>query len=691
MKPPELLHQIERLNDVLAASNDDVALYSALEYVLYLIQRPAGMLLVQTPGANTPSAAYDCNIPEAWRLDPRSGENNLPVAIRQAVHQALHNQEPVFRKNGNGAPGPAAAIPLVYDSQSQGVLLIHGSELSWEEQESLSHLARAIGRAIHTRQLHSHMGEQRSNLKVLQEFTGLLNSNVSPDALQAQILRKLSEVLDAEIGSLLLRDKDNRHMLVKQTPGENMEWVYQVSMNAENGLIAECIRSKQPILVRDTSRDARFDPGLDGIDSRPVHSMLCAPIFSQNEVKGAVVVYNKRSAPFNELDLDLLITFTDLIAYIIYDIDVVRQLRVASAELEVNRWRLLHSRNTLLALFDNIPLSFYIIDSDYNLKAINSARSKRTGLRPNQLVGKRCYQALYGRNEPCPACLVNLTLLRGQITQRLERVWHESNEMQEWEISSYPIRNDAGTVIQVILSEQDITEKHRLENQLIQSEKLAVVGQLAAGVAHEINNPLTAVIANAQIAQRALKNDPRLSEILELIVIAGNRAAQVVRNLLDLARKDHYEFLPLDINQTIEKALALINHELTTQSVELQFTAGQNLPRVKLSAEHIHGVWTNLILNAVDALKNRQKKGIRVQTILKDDTVIVTIADNGIGIAPDKLTHIFDPFYTTKEIGHGTGLGLTLCQRIIQQHGGHIDVVSEIDRGTEFTIHFPLT
>ncbi len=750
MNSNDILNQVERLNDLLAASEHwEVVFNSALEYILYLMKRPSGMLLVQRPGESSPAAVFECNVPEWWReahstvlrqsfdklrmpqdgserigMDPNAEAEQTTAAslIRQVVRQVLKGGEtpggssPWYRSQSGGvaplnaAADLAAAIPLIYDEQTQGVLLIQGEALSPDEKECVTHLGRALGQAIYARHIHDHLRGQQDELKLLKVMTGILNSNSSPDMLQTQIIQKMSAAVNAETGCLMLRDKENRQMIVKQTPGENQDWVYQVSTKAERGIVAECMRSAQPILSPDVQRDVRFDPALDGMEHLQVRSMLCVPILthhgdaaagaggaagaSGSEVRGAVAVYNKRSGTFNPYDVNLVLAFTDLMAYVIYDVDLVRQLHVASAELEVNRWRLVHSRNMLLALFDNIPLSFYIVDKNYNLKAINSARARRTGLQPSQLVGNRCHQALFGRGEPCAECQVSVTLAHGQTTQRVARVWQNTSELQEWEIASYPIWNEAGQVAQVILSEQDVTEKRRLENQLIQSEKLAVVGQLAAGVAHEINNPLTAVIANAQIAQRALKNDPWLSEIVELIVIAGNRAAQVVRNLLDLARKDHYDFLPLDVNETIEKAVALIAHELTSNSIELTFSAARGLPPVKISAEHIYGVWTNLILNAVDALKNRPQKKIHIQTACKseggEETLVVTIADNGVGIAADKLTHIFDPFYTTKEVGHGTGLGLTLCQRIIQQHGGHIDVVSEVNRGTEFRVYFPI-
>ncbi|HJW91690.1 MAG TPA: ATP-binding protein [Anaerolineales bacterium] len=373
------------------------------------------------------------------------------------------------------------------------------------------------------------------------------------------------------------------------------------------------------------------------------------------------------------------------------DQKIVQQLQVANAALEAHRWQLLKSRNTLRALFDNIPLSFYIIGRDYKLVAVNLSRARRTVEMPSALVDKQCYVALFGRNEACPGCRVLETLLSGQRTLRIERDWAAGDEPIEWEIVSYPIFDEKGQVEQAILLEQDMTDKRRLETRLIQSEKLAVVGQLAAGIAHEINNPLTAIIANTQLLRREPGLEKDVQESLELIEVAGARAAQVVRNLLDLARKDQYNFEPANVNQSIDKALALLQHEFLSRSIQLVFDKGEALPEIMISPEHMQGVWVNLLLNAIDVTSNSEPGKIQIVTSQRGNEVLVTIADNGAGIPPEKVTRIFEPFYTTKGPGHGTGLGLTICQRVIKQHGGHIFLASQLGAGTKFTVALPIS
>ncbi|MEN6298313.1 MAG: ATP-binding protein, partial [Anaerolineaceae bacterium] len=282
------------------------------------------------------------------------------------------------------------------------------------------------------------------------------------------------------------------------------------------------------------------------------------------------------------------------------------------------------------------------------------------------------------------------SLFNGNNTTRTKRLWQSEGDPEEWEISTYPIYDDANQVVQAIVLEQDVTEKRRLEAAISQSEKLAAVGQLAAGLAHEINNPLTAIIANTQLLQRDIDPQDDKRELVDLIAKAGYRAAQVVRNLLDLARKEQYVFEPTDVNKTIRNALALLNHEFMARSINLVFEPDENLPTITGSPDHLQGVWLNLLTNAMDALDNNANE-IHVSSTFNGNEIRVIVSDNGKGIPPDRLNRIFEPFFTTKAPGRGTGLGLSLCHRVIKQHGGHILVDSQINVGTKFTVILPVS
>jgi two-component system NtrC family sensor kinase len=306
------------------------------------------------------------------------------------------------------------------------------------------------------------------------------------------------------------------------------------------------------------------------------------------------------------------------------------------------------------------------------------------------LVGKKCYEQLYNRSDPCPACRVMETITSANITSRFSREWLDPDKFIEWEITTFPIQEKNNLPHQVIIFEEDVTEKRNLEANLIQSEKLAAVGQLAAGVAHEINNPLAAIIANAQILLREMRNgDPDTLDAIRLIETAGIRASQVVSNLLSIARKEKkYEFELLSLNETITGALSLVHHEVVNHSIEILTDLQEEMPEIVASKNHIQGVWINMIVNSIDAI-DKENGRITISSRYVDHEFRIVITDNGKGIPEDQLTRIFEPFYTTKVAGKGTGLGLSVCLRVIKEHQGSIQVESQAGKGSRFTIILP--
>lgn len=495
-----------------------------------------------------------------------------------------------------------------------------------------------------------------------------------------------------------------KDMLFKSTAGKELAWDYRVLLEGTHGLVDNCMRSHQPLLINDVNTWPDINPAMDAPpqgenDYRDVHSMLCVPLLAKGTLLGALQVVNKEKGDFTEIDLSLLLLEASSLASTIYNSRLIQQLQIANAELEANRWKLLSSQNTLRALFDTIPAGIYIINLKYQLVAVNMARAQKSGLQKSEdippLIGRICYEALVGRDSPCPGCKVLETLYAGRNTTRTERRWENEEEPTEWEISSYPITDEENQTVQAILLEQNVTEKRRLEATLAQSEKLAAVGQLAAGVAHEINNPLTAIIANAQLLQReisgqsSLQGKEDIDESLDLILRAGARAIQVVRNLLNFARKEKYELKLVDVNDNIREALGLLNHEIMQRSIQLFFEPAKGLPTISASANHLQGVWLNLMINAMDSLENGQGT-IRIHTMQNGNNILVKVTDTGKGIPAERMSRIFEPFYTTKAPNRGTGLGLSVCHRIVKQHGGHILVDSHVDVGTEFTVVLPI-
>jgi PAS domain S-box-containing protein len=236
---------------------------------------------------------------------------------------------------------------------------------------------------------------------------------------------------------------------------------------------------------------------------------------------------------------------------------------------------------------------------------------------------------------------------------------------------------------------------------LVQSEKLAAVGELVAGVTHELNNPLTAVLLYAQLIQQQ-DIPPEMMRLAEKIASEATRAASIVRGLLDFTRQRPIERKPVQINSIIEKCLDLVAYELRANSIQWDAVLSPNLPLILVDPHQFQQVFINIFNNAWQAMKSSQKQGLlRVTTGIGPSTffagraeepkmIRITIQDDGPGIPPDMLSRIFDPFFTTKSDGEGTGLGLSICHGIIAEHGGHIWAESEFGQGATFFIELPI-
>lgn len=236
---------------------------------------------------------------------------------------------------------------------------------------------------------------------------------------------------------------------------------------------------------------------------------------------------------------------------------------------------------------------------------------------------------------------------------------------------------------------QQRTKELRLaENQLFQSEKLASLGKLAAGVAHEINSPLTGVLTYSSLLLKERKDQDPEKEDLEVIVNETNRCKRIVKGLLDFARQTEPDKAPSDINEVIEKSIDLISHQASIQSIRIEKKIKPDIPRIMIDKGQIQQVFINILLNAIEAMP--QGGTLTVSSAIQDQMLTIGFADTGAGIPEENLRKIFDPFFTTKKQGRGTGLGLSVSYGIIERHHGKLEVKSKVGKGTTFTIRLPI-
>ncbi len=343
------------------------------------------------------------------------------------------------------------------------------------------------------------------------------------------------------------------------------------------------------------------------------------------------------------------------------------------------------SKRNLEAIFDGIRDQLSIQAPDYRILRVNRAVAEKYETTFEKLINRKCYEAYFKRPEPCEGCPVSVSIETKQPASSIMKLSEGHATLQ---IFSYPIVDEKGKLLSVIEYVKDITEEHRLQEQLIQSEKLAGIGVLASGVAHEINNPLSGIIGMAEIAleeEDLSKKESYLMDILQ----CGHRINEIVKGLRSYSRAaKKEEFGQVDLSGVLEESLKMVQLAVKTSSVEVvkEFRSSE---KIQANLGEIQQVFTNLITNAFQAMDGKGGRLV-LSTRSIEDFVEVKVSDDGMGIPKKYLNQIFDAFFTTKNPGEGTGLGLNIVYRIVSKYQGTIDVDSKEQMGTTFTIKFPI-
>lgn len=337
--------------------------------------------------------------------------------------------------------------------------------------------------------------------------------------------------------------------------------------------------------------------------------------------------------------------------------------------------------------FDAITDPVSIIATDYSIERANIAMAKVTGRDIRQIIGKKCYDVFAGRHSPCPGCPAK------QAWKSHEPVLNHLEApicKHHYEVHAFPYAPKVGDEHSLVMHYRDISESERLQEELIQQEKMAAIGMLAGGIAHEINNPLGGILAFTQLLIRDCREGHAMKGDLEEIERAAVRCKKIVSDLLDFSRlskpKDRQW---LDVNPLLEKLFPFLKMEFKSWNIDLVTELNRDIPKVFGSASQLQQVFLNLITNACHAMPKGGRLLVRTSMSPTHSHVVVEVVDTGVGISKENLSKIFDPFFTTKEPGKGTGLGLSVSYRIVKEHNGSFMVDSTVGQGSTFTVSLP--
>lgn len=360
----------------------------------------------------------------------------------------------------------------------------------------------------------------------------------------------------------------------------------------------------------------------------------------------------------------------------------VTALAEAKEQLSAERDRLRH------LLFQR-PEGVAIVRRDHLIEYENATLVDEFG----NCRGRFCFEALRGRDRPCPRCGMEAAIASGE----LQRCEHERPEGRIFESSYTPFRDGKGDD-RVLLVLCDVTERKASRESVIRSEQLATLGELAAGVAHEINNPMNGIINYAQMLVNREREAEQVREIAGKVLSEGDRIAKIVESLLTFARRDSQVRVPSRVDELLGETLTLIGAQIRKDAIDLEVEIPPDLPRIGCVPQEVQQVFLNILSNSRYALNERyprchENKRLRI-TAAADASgvarnVVVTFEDHGVGIPKTCLAKVTHPFFTTKPKGKGTGLGLSICQEILRECGGRLTIESVEGEFTKVMVSLP--
>jgi two-component system NtrC family sensor kinase len=345
-------------------------------------------------------------------------------------------------------------------------------------------------------------------------------------------------------------------------------------------------------------------------------------------------------------------------------------------------------------IIDSLPVGLYVIDRGYRIQLWNRKRETGTqGIRRSDVVGRTVFDVLTRQPQDELRSEFDRVFDRGELVQSDTEVGSGASA-RTYRLTRIPMRLEGDTISHVITIGEDVSEWRAVQARILQSEKLAAIGQLAAGVMHEINNPLATIGACVAASEgwlgQAGEAATPIGEYLSIIDKEVLRCTRIVDGLLDFSRPKGKAKAPAELNAVVSEALFLLQHHARFKSIALDRRLDPELPLAVVNTEQIIQVIMALMLNALDAMEGGGRLGVRTARSPRyADEVVIEVEDSGSGIPAAEQSKIFEPFYTTKAPGRGTGLGLSICYGIVEDHRGRIEVESQPGIGSVFRVFLP--
>ncbi len=513
------------------------------------------------------------------------------------------------------------------------------------------------------------LNRRLSELFSLQELSYVLSDSLELDRIVEQVVRYAVRFLDAQ-GALLalLGDASHDPLQVAAAEGTLAPLRGQKIKGDDAGLVARSTGREHLELIRNSgSQPTVIVQGFEAAAAAAV------PLRSHGIVIGTLIITDPKEGVFVPEDIRLLSTLATHAAVVIANARFFEMVRRAKEQWET--------------AFDALSEGIAVVDDEGRVKRSNRALADLLNTPLHNVVGTPLGEALLGKPNALQELLT--AIRRGErpapLVARSERL------KRAVRVNAARIPG-AATEQSVVVMVEDVTEQQALETQLVQSEKLAAVGQLVSGVAHELNNPLTSIAGLSEFLLEQKELGKKDRGHLQVIQEQAERAGRIVRNLLTFARKGAAERVPVDLNDVIRRTLSLTSYDLKLKDIQVERELSGALPDVFGDRHGLQQVVLNLVTNAAHAVAENPRERPREITVSTwfDGQVHLRVADTGPGIPDEIAQSVFTPFFTTKEPGKGTGLGLSITYSIVESHGGQITLEPRGTRGgAAFRVDLP--
>jgi two-component system, NtrC family, sensor kinase len=524
-------------------------------------------------------------------------------------------------------------------------------------------------------QLASQLDRRISELFSLQELSYVLSESIQLDRIVDQVARYAGRFLQTDGAIVVLADDETGATLrVAASTGTLEALQGRIAGENDAGLVRFAVSRERIEVAQGVAT-----PSVNLIDGVTVRSAAVAPLRSQGVTMGALAVADRQGGPFTTEDLWLLSTVATNASVVLANSRLYEMVRRSKEEWET----------TFNALTEGIA----VVGQDGGVVRANRALAALAELPEQELVGGNFCDILFGHSEPVVELIEHA--YRGERTAPLILRLERTQRVLRLTAAPLPGPGDApaatrpGTVVVLV---EDVTEQRILEAQLIQNDKMASIGQLVSGVAHELNNPLTSIAGLTELLLERDDHRPIPREHLRVIHDQAERAGRIVRNLLTFARKGVAEKSAVDLNDVAARTSLLIVYELQLHGIELESDLSTEPVVVVGDRYELQQVLLNLVTNAVQAvsaLPVGRARRIVLTTESQDGVSLLRVWDSGPGVPAHLVGHLFTPFFTTKGAGEGTGLGLSLSYGLVKAHGGELTYEAPPQGGAEFRVTLP--